>query len=235
MVDAGHDRRHRDLVGLDAGLVGQPLAAAGMPGAGAERVGAHLRRRGPHRQRLDRRGVRVVEDPRIGRDLGGVAGHVGQHRRVTERAHDPARPDRVADVHDDAVAAGDLEIVGPGVHAADRDGGDHEVGAGQRLALVGGAGDAQLAALAWRSACPPATASRPAGPRRRPSASPARRPATGDCISRRTSSGTKLLLPPPMIVTLVAICRGPFAWVSSSSRRSWAGSSPRARGACAAA
>ena len=234
VVDAGHHRWHRDLVGLDAGLVGQPLAAAGMPGAGAERVGAHLRRRGPHRQCLDRRGVGVVEHPRIGRHLGGVAGHVGQHRCVTERSHDPARPDRVADVHDDAVAAGDLEIVGPGVHAADRDGGDHEVGAGQRLALVGGAGDAQLAVLVGDQLV-----------RQRLHHA---QPALVDVHQRhlRGAQDGRLHQPPHQQRDEAAAASaddrdlgchlpGPFAWVSSSSRRSWAGSWPRARGACAAA
>ena len=148
VVDARNDRGHRDLVGRDASLVSEPRGAPRVRGTRAQRIRLHLRRGGAHRQGLDRRGIGVVEHPRVGGDLGDVSSNIGEHRGVTERPQDPARPNRIADVHHDPIAAGNLEVVGPRVHSADRDRRDHEIRAGERLTLVERAAYRELAALA---------------------------------------------------------------------------------------
>ena len=66
VVDARHHRRHRDLVGRHAGLLGQPLGAARVSGARAQRVAAHAGRGNPHRHRLGWGRVGVVEDVGVG-------------------------------------------------------------------------------------------------------------------------------------------------------------------------
>ena len=109
VVDPRHHHRHHDLVGLDADVPAQPARVRRLRGARAQRQRPDLGH-GAKRHRSDARGIGVVEHERVGRDLGDVAGHRGDHRRVTERAHDAARADRVGDVHDDAVLRWDLDV-----------------------------------------------------------------------------------------------------------------------------
>ena len=137
--------RHQ-LVRRDARLRSEPFRVRRVSRARAERDETDARDVAQHV--CDRRrGVRVVEDPGSGRDLGGVPRDRFDHGQVAERAHDAARADRVRDMHEDAVASRDLDVVLPRRHATDRDGDDHEIGAHERLALVGGALDRQVGAL----------------------------------------------------------------------------------------
>ena len=141
----GH--RREDVVRLDSCELGQPAGVAGRAGAGAEGGRAH--RGGVTQHGGDRtRGVRVVEDPGSRRDLGQVSADRLDHGQVAERAQHPARPDGVRDVHEDPVAARDLDVVLPGGHAAYGDRDDHEVGSVERLALVERALDGEVGALA---------------------------------------------------------------------------------------
>ena len=108
-------------------------------------------------------------------------------------------------MHDDPVAGRDLDVVGPGIHAADRDRRDDEVRVAQRLALVERARDLQGASSASTSfpASFTIVSSRSASTSIRVAS-----PST-DSMNRRSSGGTKLLDPPPIMVTLTLMPRPP--------------------------
>ena len=135
VVDAGADVA--DLLVRHAEGAGQhprgALHAVAQPdGLEAQRVQVA----GGHRHR-----VRVVDEYRVGAHLERVRGDRLVRRNRAQEPEDPAGADGVSHGLVDPVPARDLDVPPVGLHAADLEGDDHEVGVGQRRPTIGGLHD----------------------------------------------------------------------------------------------